>query len=146
MKEKKTKNRDTYYNENRFRICKRTLEVYFPRIIALANQMAKETVTLSYQQYPYSVYAEPVFRRKARRKGLRENHVWFQECQSAAHYCYMYAVSQCAIRGYDYVVPYIKKMVGLSIVLGLGSSDEFQNLCKENHFKPVYPVYFDKQE
>ena len=117
--------------------------MYFPRIIALANQMAKETVTLSYQQYPYSVYAEPVFRRKARRKGLRENHVWFQECQSAAHYCYMYAVSQCAIRGYDYVVPYIKKMVGLSIVLGWGSSDEFQNLCKENHFKPVY---FDKQD
>lgn len=100
--------------------------------------MAGETVEKLYNDYPFEKYAEPVFKKKASRAGVRESHEWYMECYSAAMWCYLYSINRCALGGYDYVDSYIRKMMGIAIALGLGSSKEFQSICRQNDARPIY--------
>ena len=61
----------------------------------------------------------------------------YDECFSNAALGYYYSICRCAFCGYTYVVPYIRKMIGIAIICGINLSDETDTICKANNLKPV---------
>jgi hypothetical protein len=108
-----------------------------PATIKKIQELIPEKVNEYYQRFPYEVYAEPVIRKKLIYYGIRENQIEYQECYSAAMEAYMYSIHRCALKNYEHVEFYIRKMIALSIIWGIVISHENRIICKENGFRQV---------
>ena len=69
--------------------------------------------------------------------GIYKTKALYDECFSNAALSYYYSICRCAFKGYAYVIPYIRKMIGIAIICGINLSDETAAICEKNNLRPV---------
>lgn len=122
---------------------KKQLDEYIPNTIQSIRKNIPEQVENYYTQFPFEKYGDPFIRRKLQKLGVRQDRVEYQDCYEAATMGYLYSIHRCALMQYEYIVPYIRKMIKVCIFLGWNISQEIRHLCEENNFSQIS---LDKEE
>ena len=132
--------RRAYYEKNRYEICKRKMEIYIPQSIDKVKRIMPKTV-LEYQaQYIYDERLESYTKYILKRMGVSASRDYYDDCISNSFLGYLYSICMCAMYGYTgtHVRNYIKKMIRVTIICGINTSDEVHQICKENHLSVKY--------
>ena len=119
-------------------MAKKHIEIYIPKSIDNIMSQIPDKVQKVIKIYDFDNYAEPYIKKTLWRYGITKNKFYYDDCYSNASVGYIYSVCRCAFCNYDYVVPYIRKMIKITIVDGIVIANEFKNICKENNFRATY--------
>lgn len=132
--------RRAYYEENRYELCKRKMEIYIPKSIDKVFKIMPKTVSEYLTQYIYDERFESYARYVLKRMGVSASRDYYDECISNTYQGYIYSICMCAMYGYTgtHVNNYIKKMIRVTIICGINTFDEVRHICKENNLSVKY--------
>lgn len=131
--------RHTYYEKNRYAICKKTIGIYWENAVRRAKMRNKEIVELMYRLYPYEKYAEVCFKRVIRRYHIYKNNYLYDECYSVSSQAYMYTMSMLSYQKptEESVKKYLYTMTRIYVICVLNTSNEVREICKQNNLRVI---------
>lgn len=108
-----------------------------PNAISKIHKLIPEKVEALYQRYPYDIYGELEMKKRLRINRIRERQIEYQECCDAGIIAYMYSIHRCALKDYQYVKAYIRKMISIAIIEGINIAREDKHLCDANGLQQI---------
>lgn len=129
----------TYYEKNRYEICKKTLGVYSENYIDRAYKNNREIIELLYQIYPYDQYVENCFKRVLRRFHICRSSYVYDECYSVGIQAYLYTISVLSWRVHtvEYMRRCLYRMMRVYIICVLNTCNEVKEICKYNNLRKI---------
>ena len=133
LKQKRRK----YYEDNRYSICHKTLNVYCIKKIKSVRSLCADRVGDYMMRYPFENCTDGYIKKQLRIYRVHSSHSHYDDCYDAGMMAYMYSIHRCAEMSYNHVEQYIKKLVRIYIVCALVIHNDTKNLCRENGFTEV---------
>ena len=129
----------TYYEKNRYEICKKRLGIYWENAMRRARMRNKKIVELMYRLYPYEKYAEVCFKRIVRKYHIYRNSYLYDECHSVSSQAYMYTMSMLSYQTHteESVKKYLYTMIRIYIICVLNTSNEVKKICTHNKLRVI---------
>jgi len=129
--------RRTYYEKNKYRICKNTLDNYCYKAIERIRIICPDLVNYYLKIYPFEKYAELPIKRELRKRGIYPSQDLHDDCYDAGMLAYLYSIHRCAVMNYKHTEAYIKKMICIYITCAIIIYYETRNLCQVNGFREI---------
>ena len=116
------------------------MEIYIPRSIDRIFSAMPEIVSEYKAQYIYDERLVSYTKYVLKRMGVSASRDYYDDCISNSFQGYIYSICMCAMYGYSgtHVSNYIKKMIRVTVICGINTSDEVRHICKENHLSVKY--------
>ena len=124
-----------YYQRNRSRVCRQTLEDYTFRSIQEIQECCPERVAAYLERWPFEQFAEKRIYWQIFRMGVHREDQRFDACFDAGMMAYLYSIHRCAYMGYEHVYPYIRKMIRILVICALNIYPDAERLCAENQLR-----------
>jgi hypothetical protein len=134
---KNIEKRRKYYEDNRYRICNHTLNVYCIKAIEGIRTSCLDTVNDYMKCYPFEEYAEHFIKRELNKNNIYPSQGKYADCYDAGMLAYLYSIHRCAAMRYSHTEAYIKKMIRIYIICALVIYDDTKNLCRANGFREI---------
>ena len=132
---KKEKTGRSYYERNRYEICKRRIGEECFRAMEKVKAWCPERIERYLEQWPFDGYAHQRIKTQLRWWRIYPQHHLYDDCYDAGMLAYLYSIHRCAMMEYKYVNQYIAKMVRIFITCALNVGREAENLCRENDLR-----------
>jgi len=129
--------RRKYYENNKYAICNKTINVYCINKIKKVKGLYGDKVKEYTRRYPFEVCADPYIRKKLATYRIYSSHSQYDDCYDAGMMAYLYSIHRCAEMSYSHTIPYIKKVIGIYIVCAMVVHSDMKNLCQENGFREI---------
>ncbi len=126
-----------YYEENKYKICNRTLNIYPFKAMKKIEKAIPQKVKKYLKQYPWDSAMEKYMKNVLFRKNISISNGCYDDCCSAAMVAYMYSIYRCAFMEYDYVESYTKKMINIYIICAINIYNLTNNICKQNNLRRI---------
>ena len=118
----------TYYERNRYALCRRRLGEECFRAMEKVKAVCPERIEQYMEQWPFDAYAD-------RRIKSHPQHHLYDDCYDAGMLAYLYSIHRCAMMEYQHVNQYIAKMVRIFVICALNAGRETENLCRESDLR-----------
>jgi hypothetical protein len=129
--------RRKYYEENKYAICNKTLNIHCVNKIQKVRNLYIDKVNEYISRYPFEIYADCYIKKRLALHRIHSNHSHYADCYDAGMMAYLYSVHRCAEMSYAHVEPYIKKVICIYIVCALVINNDSKNLCNANGFREI---------
>ena len=139
IRQKKKLYSRTYYERNRYELCKKTIGIYWENAVKRAKICNSETILSLYQKYPYEEYAEICFKQFVKKYRIHRNSYLYDECYSASSQAYMYTISLLSYREHteEWVKRYLYRIMQIYVICVIYTISEVKEICKHNNLKAV---------
>ncbi len=125
----------TYYERNRYELCRRRIGEECFRAMEKVMAVCPERIERYLEQWPFEAYAAKRIKSQLWRWRIYPQHRLYDDCYDAGMLAYLYSIYRCAMMEYQHVNQYIAKMVGIFIICALNAGRETENLCRENNLR-----------
>lgn len=129
------KNSKTYYERNRYELCRRRIGEECFRAMEKVKRVCPERIERYFEQWPFDAYADGRIKRQLWWWRIYPQHHLYDDCYDAGMLAYLYSIHRCAMMEYQHVDQYIAKMVRIFVICALNAGRETENLCRENDFR-----------
>lgn len=125
----------TYYERNRYELCRRRLGEECFRAMERVKAVCPERIERYLKQWPFETYADRRIKSQLRWWRIYPQHHLYDDCYDAGMLAYFYSIHRCAMMEYQHVHQYIAKMVRIFVICALNVGREAENLCRENDLR-----------
>ena len=129
------KDHRTYYERNRYELCKRRIGEECFRAIEKVRSLCPERVDWYLEQWPFEAYADKRIKSQLWWWRIYPQHHLYNDCYDAGMLAYLYSIHRCAMMEYQHVNQYIAKMVRIFVICALNAGRETENLCRKNDLR-----------
>lgn len=129
------KGTQSYYERNRYEICRRRIGEECFRAMERVKAVCPERIDRYLEQWPFDAYADRRIKSQLRWWHIYPQHHLYDDCYDAGMLAYLYSIHRCAMMEYEYVNHYIAKMVRIFVICALNVGREAENLCRENDLR-----------
>lgn len=129
------KNSKTYYERNRYELCRRRIGEECFRAMEKVKRVCPERIERYFEQWPFEAYADRRIKRQLWWWRIYPQHHLYDDCYDAGMLAYLYSIHRCAMMEYQHVEQYIAKMVRIFVICALNAGREAENLCRENDLR-----------
>jgi len=126
-----------YYEKNKIEICTKLLNQYTYNSIETMYALHRKDIISNLEKYPFEKYGEKIIKNQLRYMKISQTHISYDECYDAGMMAYLYSVYRCAVKSYENVVAYIKKLVRIFITCALNIYCDTKKICRQNGFSEV---------
>lgn len=125
----------TYYERNRYDLCRRRLGEECFRAMEKVKAVCPERIERYLEQWPFDAYADRRIKSQLWWWRIYPQHHLYDDCYDAGMLAYLYSIHRCAMMEYQHVNQYIAKMVRIFVICALNAGRETENLCRENDLR-----------
>jgi len=133
VKEKRRK----YYENNKYDICNKTINIYCIGKIEKIRNLHSEKVNEYMNRYPFEECADGYIKKQLRIHKIYSSHSHYDDCYDAGIMAYLYSIHRCAEMSYSYTEFYMKKLIRIYIICALVICNDTKNLCQINGFREI---------
>lgn len=125
----------TYYERNRYELCRRRIGEECFRAMERVKRACPERIERYLEQWPFDSYADRRIKSQLLWWHIHPQHRLYDDCYDAGMLAYLYSIHRCAMMEYQHVRQYIAKMVRIFVICALNAGRESENLCRENDLR-----------
>lgn len=126
---------ETYYERNRYELCRRRIGEECFRAMERVKAVCPERIERYLERWPFDAYADRRIRSQLRWWRIHPQHHLYDDCYDAGMLAYLYSIHRCAMMEYQHVNRYIAKLVRVFVICALNTGRETENLCRKNDLR-----------